>query len=191
MKYLKIKLIVCSLAGKFKLMRVLMTMALLLALNCSAQTNVLWGNLVSTGQSVRTNVAVELDLITPVNRTVNGFPVSNDPLLTYSDINGYFAFTNVIWGQYQALLHDSTGTHFPVYVGTNTLGSQALASCIRSAAVLPPNPGTNYYTQSQINALLSGVGGSLWSSSGNAVYPNGNSGNAGGWIGGPNSIYPQ
>jgi hypothetical protein len=188
---LKNKLIVAPMARKFKLMRVLTILALLLALNCSAQTNVLWGNLVGTGQSVRTNVLVELDIISPVNRTVSGSPISNDPLYATSDINGYFSFTNVIWGQYQALVHDSTGTHFPVYVGTNTLGTIALAGCFKSLAAMPPNPGTNYYTQAQIDARFSGIGNSLWTSTGSAVYPSGNSGNAGGWIGGQNSIYPQ
>jgi hypothetical protein len=36
-----------------------------------------------------------------------------------------------------------------------------------------------------------GGGSSVWTSSGNAVYPNGNSGTSGGWVSSGTVIYPQ
>jgi hypothetical protein len=183
-----------SIPNKFNRVKTTILLLLLFALPCFAQTNVLWGTITPFASGLRTNLAIELDIVSPLNRVVNGQLISNDAVWAYTDTNGYFAFTNVYWGTYQALLHDSQGSHYPVYVGTNTLGTLPLTACIKSAAAMPPNPGTNYYTQAQIDALLSNFspgGEQLWTTAGTTIYPNGNSGESGGWTGNENTIYPQ
>ena len=160
MKNVKNLLQIVEPKNRLDVMKTVMTSVVLAAtlVVCQGQSaNVLYGTLLSVSQTgTRTNVTMELDIVTPVNRTWNGNPVSNDPLYCQTDLAGNFAFTNVIWGTYQLLAHDGRGTTFPtVYVGTNTLGLQPIAGLVKSIAAMPPNPATNYLTQAQVTALLS------------------------------------
>lgn len=122
-------------------------------------TNILSGNLSSVGLAGRTNVTMTLQILTPKNRTINNVFISNDPLCQNSDTSGNFTFTNVQWGKYSFQAQDSAETIWVFYVGTNTIGNWKLASLVTNAAALPPNPATNYYTQAQINSLISGLAG--------------------------------
>ncbi|MDE2107422.1 MAG: hypothetical protein KGL39_60055, partial [Patescibacteria group bacterium] len=121
----------------------------------SAITNNLYGNVVTFGLSVNTNVSMELEILSPINRTWNGYIISNDPLYASQDTNGFFAFTNIVWGKYKLLANDGSGTAWTVTVPVTT-NSVPIASLIGNA-MLPPNPMTNYYTQAQVDALISGI----------------------------------
>lgn len=120
-------------------------------------TNILTGNFTGFGMSARTNVEIDMTIISPLNRLINGIFISNDPIPTYTDTNGGFNFTNIQWGKYRISPKDSSSTFFTAYVGTNTIGTWALGSLVTNSAALPPNPGTNYYTQSQIDAIIAGT----------------------------------
>ena len=125
-----------------------------------AQTNVLTGTVVNYGISPETNVVVTLTLVSPNPRIVDGEFVRRDPIVTYSSTNdGSFSFTNIIWGKYTLSLAGRTPTEFTLYVQTNTLGTVPLGSLATTVTPLPPNPATNYYTMSQVDALLAGVTG--------------------------------
>ena len=129
----------------------------MLSLQTKAQSNYCFGNLSSFEQTSDTNVTMELDLITPVNRTWNGLLISNDPRTNSTDAFGNFGFTNVIYGKYRLSADDNTSTTWILYVGTNTIGNVPIASLITNSAAIPPNSATNYYTQAQINALLASL----------------------------------
>jgi hypothetical protein len=120
-------------------------------------TNILFGNAQSYNLIGRTNMTIELDLLAPLNRVIDGNPISNDPRNTITDANGNFAFTNVQFGNYSLAYHDSRGSRFPVVVGTNNLGNLPIAGLFNNNQVPPPNPNTNYYTQAQVDALIIGA----------------------------------
>lgn len=129
-------------------------------LGCAAQptqTNVLYGNVGDYRLNPQNRVNVTLSLGWPNPRTFNQFFVRQDPITATSDTNGYFAFTNVIWGAYRVDIAGVRGTSYPAFVGTNTLGRWPLASLCTNIAALPPNTSTNYLTSAQIYALLSAL----------------------------------
>jgi len=139
-------------------MRVLIAfLTILLTPAVFAQTNVLFGNVTDFGLAPRSNITMTLSIVSPLNRTYNGQLVSNDPKTATTDTNGLFSFTNVIWGNYKLNPSDSSGTVWRPVVGTNTTGTVSFASIIANPSVLPPNPATNYYTQAQIDSIVSGI----------------------------------
>lgn len=136
------------------IMKRLAAIILMLSVCAHAQTNVLYGTLQSSIQSPRTNVLMTLQRVSPKRSTFNGALISDDPVSTYTDVTSAFSFTNSIFGKYSLTASDASDTPWILYVGSNTLGTVAIASLITNSAAVPPNPGTNYYTQSQIDALL-------------------------------------
>lgn len=121
------------------------------------QTNTLTGNIASFNMQGRTNVTMTMQITYPLNRTINGVFISNDPITANSDANGDFVFTNVQWGKYVLRPKDSTGAVWLPEVGTNVSGTVSLASLCKPSSAIPPNPSTNYYTMSQINALVAAI----------------------------------
>jgi len=106
---------------------------------------------------------------TPVSRqTVNLTPVAPLPRVYYTNqytpqafscqtsTNGFYGFTNVLWGYYTFTIPGNPGRSFPVTVGTNLSGVVNMSVVITNTATLPPNPSTNYYTQAQVDALIAG-----------------------------------
>lgn len=145
-------------------------MLILVAICCHAQTNVLYGQFLAINQGGRTNTVMTLAVIKPINRPL----VSNDNIQTCTDTNGNFTFTNVLWGKFSLSANDSSQTTWILYVGANTLGLCPILSLITNSAAIPPNPGTNYFTQAQALALfmqgLTGRGSVTVTYSGNGIW---------------------
>ena len=129
-------------------------LALLLSPAAHSQTNILVGNISSFNLLGRSNVTMQLSLISPKNRYLNGIFVSNDPLTNASDGGGNFYFTNVTYGVYSLNASDSTGSRWNLTVYTNTVGVVPMMSLVTNSTALPPNPTTSYYTVAQVDALL-------------------------------------
>lgn len=129
---------------------------LLLPLCALAQSNVLTGTVANYGLTPKPGVLVKLTLVSPKPRVVDGVMIQNDPVPIQSGTNGTFAFTNILWGKY-TLAVGNMPTTWTVNVGTNTTGTVPIGSLADSATPVPPNPATNYYTQSQVDALIAGV----------------------------------
>lgn len=126
--------------------------------NCpAAQTNLLYGYLGNYGLNIEAKKNVTLTLLWPRDRTDGLWFPRNDAVGSRTDTNGWFAFTNILWGIYRLDIEGLTGTKHPLYVGTNSLGSIPLASLVTNSAAVPPNDGTNYYTKSQVDALIDGI----------------------------------
>jgi hypothetical protein len=119
--------------------------------------NVLYGNISSFGLAGRTNLQMKLSILSPKNRIVNNSLVSNDPLITYSDQNGNFQYTNVIFGYYVLSAADSFSSRWPIVVYADTAGSNNLINLVNFNAAIPPPPSTNYYNIYQINQMLSSI----------------------------------
>lgn len=132
----------------------ILTLLLVLQTFCFAQTNVLYLPVGDYSQTPQVGVPVTLTLISPNPRTINGIAIRQDPMAVDTDADGKAWFTNVIWGKYRVDVAGAMGTSFIGYVGTNTLGLWPLASLITNSAAVPPNPGTNYYTKVQVDALI-------------------------------------
>lgn len=142
----------------------ILSVLLLAAFSSHSQTNVLYGYVKTFGLLVDTNVSMELDLLSPINRTWNGVAISNDPIYANESTNGYFSFTNVLWGKYKLRANDGSGTSWTVTIPANLTNAVPIASYIGNAA-LPPDPATNYYTQAQVDALISGSSGNYYTNS--------------------------
>jgi hypothetical protein len=140
--------------------------ALLFVLLCSAfcvprsafsQTNVIYGYVGDYSTNAQRRVNVTVTLLDPSLRTTGEWDVRRDSISTTTGTNGYYAFTNLLWGQYRRDIAGVSGTKFIFYVGTNTLGTVPITSLTTNANALPPDPGTNYYTQAQTDALFDGA----------------------------------
>lgn len=116
----------------------------------------LYGVVADYGLRPQNRVSVTLTLIYPNPRSVGNILVRQDPIGVNTITNGYFAFTNIQWGHY-SLSIGGVGTVQDVWVQTNTSGTVAIAGLVSNSAAIPPNPSTNYYTMSQVDALLAGV----------------------------------
>ena len=141
--------------------KLLPLLLMLAACTAAAQTNVLVGNVSSFNFAGRTNLTMELALISPRNRSVGGTLISNDPIDTQCDTNGTFSFTNVCYGYYGLRALDSTSSRWPIMVFIDTTNTVPITSCINWAVAIPPNSWSNYYNIPQINALLAGLGGAF------------------------------
>ena len=131
----------------------------LLALVCKGQTNVIYGNLGNVTlnpPSMRGSVIAKL--LAPIPRTVGNTWISSfTQSASVNTTNGSFAFTNLISGYYSATATSAQGTTVHFWVYDSTVGNVPFASLISNDDTEPPNPGTNYYTQAQIDAMrLSG-----------------------------------
>lgn len=131
----------------------------MLSAAAQAQTNVIYADVGDLGAALQKNVNVTWTLLDPNPRTYNGIVINQTPKSQASDANGRAWFTNMIWGKYRVDVAGTPGTSYKVTVGTNTMGLVNLAAVIQNPGTLPPNSATNYYTQAQIDALLSGIGG--------------------------------
>ena len=132
---------------------------LTLASSTFAQSNLLTGSVGNYGLAPQTGIACTMTLVSPNPRTVNGIFIRRDPVVATSDANGAFYFTNVVWGNYTLTFAGRVDTIFKLAVLTNTEGTVPLASLATSATVAMPNPATNFYTMSQVDALVAGAGG--------------------------------
>ena len=130
---------------------------LMLALAARAQvlTNIIYGNIGDYGLAVQPNVTVTATKLYPNPSFVNNIQIRTSPVSAYTDTNGYYSYTNFQAGFYQC---DVSGSDLPFYfnVWTNMTGSVPIGSLITNSAATFPDPGTNYYTISQLNALWAG-----------------------------------
>ena len=141
-----------------KKLSVILILIVLTASLSEAQTNILYGNIGDYGRNGISGVNVTLTLISPQPRQVGNMLIRVDPIATTSSTNGYFAFTNIIWGIYQLDIAGAVGTANRLFVEQNTLGLWPIGALVNNKAAIPPNPGTNYYTQAQVDALLTAIG---------------------------------
>lgn len=137
--------------------KIALLLTLLAPIISKGQSNILTGNIAAFNLTGRSNVIMTLQLLSPINRTINPQTISNDRIETTSDQNGNYAFTNVLWGNYRLYAGDSSGSYWNAQIGTNAIGTIPIASFLKSAAAQPPNPGTNYLTEAQIDALIYGI----------------------------------
>lgn len=140
---------------------VILLAALLLcafALSSPAQTNTILVNVGDYGLNPQ-RTTVTWTLLAPNPRTINGVLIAQQPIGKPTGADGKAYFTNIIWGKYRLDIVGTPGTSFTANVGTNTLGLVNAATLVTNTAALPPNPGSNYYTMAQVDALLSGIGG--------------------------------
>lgn len=102
---------------------------------------------------------VTLTPVSPLPRvyTTNTFSMRSVTLNT--DTNGLVLFTNVLWGNYTLTIQGNPPTVYQIQVGTNLSGTVAAPVLYTNFQTLPPNPVTNYYTQSQVDALIAGAAG--------------------------------
>lgn len=108
------------------------------------QTNTLYGWAGDYGVRQQSRVTVTLTLMYPNPRTVNNIAVRQDPIATQTDTNGYFQFTNILWGHYTYSLSGAAGTVFDAWVGTNTIGPCPVASLSTNANNWPAFGAFNY-----------------------------------------------
>ena len=121
----------------------------------SAQTNLIWGYVGDYGYNTQRRVPVTFTLVSPKPRVYNNVLIMNDPRGTTSDTNGiFYCPSNMLWGRYTVSIGGAPGTTFTFYVGTNTLGLVSIGTLITNSNAMPPDPGTNYYTMGNIDALL-------------------------------------
>lgn len=124
-------------------MRLRLTLLLLaVCLNAGAQSNVLSGNISSFNLTGRTNMIMQMTIISPVKRLINGVMVSSDPVQVNSDMFGNFYYTNVLWGSYRLNARDSTGSYCNFVVQTNTIGYWQIAALATNSASLLPTKWT-------------------------------------------------
>ncbi|MDE1871714.1 MAG: hypothetical protein KGI06_05755 [Candidatus Micrarchaeota archaeon] len=123
------------------------------------QTNLLTGYVGDYGVAPQSGINCTLTLVSPNPRTFNQTFITVAPLSVQSDTNGYFAFTNILWGNYLLSIQgQSYNEIFKIQVQTTTTNTTPLASLGRTFNPSWPNPQTNYYTMPQIDALLSALG---------------------------------
>jgi hypothetical protein len=120
------------------------------------QTNVLYAPVADLGQMSQTGVKVSLHLLSPTPRFVAGVAIRPDDKAAFTDTNGIAWFTNVVWGNYSGQVFGAPGVNFNFTVHTNTAGTVNLFGLCGTTNV-PPTP-WQYYTASQIDALLAGIG---------------------------------
>jgi hypothetical protein len=143
--------------SKFALMKRLST-AIAAILFClplfgQIQSNVLTGKISDFSIKPRAGLVVNLSITRPINRTINGIFISNDPIQETPDAGGNFAFTNIQAGIYRFWPQDSSGSYWTV-TNYNTTGTWPLASLVTSQISSFSNPGTNVFSQSQSLALF-------------------------------------
>lgn len=133
-----------------------LTIALLLMFSifCRAQSNIIYGNISSLGFVGRTNLDLQLSIITPKHRKINNIQISDDPVPATTDMSGNYSFTNIAFGYYSLTASDSSGTRWPVLVFTDTTGSNNMSSLINYNVAIPPNSASNYYSIAQINQMF-------------------------------------
>ena len=144
-------------------MKIFVLMLILFAaLAAQSQTNIIYDNVSSFGQSPRTNLTVTLTLVQPKNRynIVTHQFVSNDPVQSTTDTNGNFVFTNICNGFYRLNLSDSTSSSWPIQIWPDTMGTNTLGSLVNWAVLNSPNNWSNYLNAAQIYALLASVSSS-------------------------------
>ncbi len=134
--------------------RALLLVALLAPLLGYSQSNVLYGTVSDYGIAPQSGIKCTLTLVSPNPRVVDGVFVRRDPIERTTSTNGYFSFTNIIWGKYTFQIAGKTTTEFGIYVQTNSTGSIPLGSLATTVTPPGPNPATNYYTMSQVDSLI-------------------------------------
>lgn len=150
-------------AIKFGLAVLWMALLMLAAQPAAGQTNLLYGYVGDYGVAGQSNVTVTARLLYPPIRTSGDILVRKDLVTSLSVSNGYFDFTNFLWGKYTFTVDGTEQTPFTAWVTTNTLGRVPIASLVTNLNIYPPNPATNYYTVAQVDALIAaniGGGGS-------------------------------
>lgn len=134
---------------------------LLWASVCAAtQTNYIFGYVGDYSLVGQKKIQITATLLSPNPRYIGNVLVRQEPQSVYSDTNGLFGLTNYPWGFYRLDIFGAVGTTFKFNVWTNTLGSTPIGTLITNNAALPPNPGTNYYTQAQEDAWRANIMGS-------------------------------
>lgn len=153
--------------------KLIFILALLFPLLAAAQTNVLYGyvgNVALGGTISRIPVTLTYIGLPP---GVSNIQITVAPAGTSSATNGYYAFTNVVYGKYTLSIGNGANTTARnLYVYTNTLGLVPIGSLIPPPSTIPASQATNYYTIAQVNALVSGLGGGAGLYSGNGTPSN-------------------
>ena len=100
------------------------------------------------------NVLYTLTPVAPLRRTDGTNLVTAVAKSKRSDANGVVVFTNTIWGAYTLDIPGNAATSWALWITTNYSGSVSAATFVTNSTAMPPNPTANYYTMSQIDALL-------------------------------------
>lgn len=182
---------------------------------CADEAIHLQVDLMDLGQSRVARRTVQLVPISPYPRTMNGYLFTREPKTLMTSTNGTCVFSNVVWGVYRLDVTGNPASSYSLTIGTNLTGTVSAAAVVVTPGTLPPNPATNYYTVSHIDALVpvlaagsnvtisvtgnthtisstgDGGGSTLWTSSGGDVYPNGTTGSDDNWTATGGDIYPQ
>lgn len=111
------------------------------------------------GLSIAARRTVLLTPLSPNQRTYSTNLFTYDPLARQTDTNGICVFSNLLWGSYRLDIFGKPGMSYTLTLGTNHSGTVSAAALKDNPDALPPNPSTNYYTMSQVDALLALVGG--------------------------------
>lgn len=151
----------------------------LIGQKCHAQTNVIFGYSTDiTGQPPQAHLTATATLLSPNPR--NDFNQQSFQQFRSTPINqtnGYYSFTNLVYGYYSLTISGPYGTTFHFWVSQGNVGTIPIGSLISNDDTAPPNPGTNYYTTAQIDALLaSTIPFAL------GTVPNGSNGAPANWI---------
>lgn len=107
------------------------------------------------GQLAGTNVT--MTPVGPARRTYGTNLVTLTAKTQATDTNGVTTFTNTLWGKYDLTVPGTTPTKWRLNLGTNYTDSVSAAALVTDAAAYPPDPATNYYTMSQVDALIDGI----------------------------------
>jgi len=136
------------------LLALLLCSALRVPNSALAQSNLIYGYVRDYTRVVQPRVTVTLTCLYPDKRTEGLDDIRRDPMSAKTDTNGYYAFTNLLWGKYQRDVSGVVGTPYIFYVGTNTIGAVPITSLTTNQGALPMNSATNYPTLAQVNALI-------------------------------------
>jgi len=112
------------------------------------------------GQGILANTNVTMIPVGPLRRTYGTNLIVLSSKTQRTDTNGVTTFTNTLWGTYDIQVPGTAPTKWRLnFSNTNLVSPISAATLVIDPQTLPPNPATNYYTMSQVDALLAEVVG--------------------------------
>lgn len=149
--------------GRVRFRVVALALACAVAMSAFAADSAhIWVRLTDFQQTAMSGVRATLTPISPLPRTYGTALFARTPRSLVTDAAGTCTFSNVLWGVYRLDLAGNPGTSYTLTLSTNHSGLVSAATLATVPAAVPPNPATNYYTMSQIDALLSSQSLGLW-----------------------------